>query len=230
MWLGRDRERMVGRFFLENVWSKAHSWDDGNLFFQATYAESKLFGQIDGQPRYSAGGFARGGRDSAMSIWARFLCWLRAWNIMEWAYPTSHARPIHSTRWKVESMPPCCEFVCCQDQRFLPLLHRCVMAVASPVVVLLVDLQLRQQSIPLSFEVPCFAAPTKETERERERSWMIVDEQLDELKNLLMGWNGYFVRSKVQTPSLTGSPSTTKAGMLSQYVENNSLLSFPTWV
>ena len=58
---------------------------------------------------------------------------------------------------------------CCQDQRFLPLLHRCVMAVASPVVVLLVDLQLRQQSIPLSFEVPCFAAPTKETERERER-------------------------------------------------------------
>lgn len=72
------------------------------------------------------------------------------------------------------------EFVCCQDQRFLPLLHRCVMAVASPVVVLLVDLQLRQQSIPLSFEVPCFAAPTKETERERERSWMILDEQLDE--------------------------------------------------
>lgn len=104
------------------------------------------------------------------------LCWLRTWNIMEWAYPTSHARPIHSTRWKVESMPPCCEFVCCQDQRFLPLLHRCVMAVASRVVVLLVDLQLRQQSIPLSFEVPCFAAPTKETERERERdlgwSWM----------------------------------------------------------
>ena len=107
MWRGRDRERMVGRFFLENVWSKAHSWDDGNLFFQATYAESKLFGQIDGQPRYSAGGFARGGRDSAMSIWARFLCWLRAWNIMEWAYPTSHQRPIHITRWKVESMPPC---------------------------------------------------------------------------------------------------------------------------
>jgi len=37
-------------------------------YFQATYAESKLFGQIDCQPGYSAGGFAQGGRDSAMSI------------------------------------------------------------------------------------------------------------------------------------------------------------------
>ncbi len=54
------------------------------------------------------------------------------------------------------------------------------MAVASPVVVLLVDLQLRQQSIPSSFEVPFFAAPTKETERARESTGMILDEQLDE--------------------------------------------------
>ena len=69
-------------------------------------------------------------------------------------------------------------------------------------------------------------------ERDGEREREILDEQLDEFKNLLMGWNGYFVRSKIQTPSLTGSPSTKKAGMLSQYkyVENYSLLSFPTWV
>lgn len=162
-------------------------------YFQATYAESKLFGQnwwstkifswaasprrIEIQPCPSEQGFCVGSGHG-----------------ISWMSIPHFTRKAHSARWKV---PPCCESVCCQDQRFLPLLHRCVMAVASPVVVLLVDLQLRQQSIPLSFEVPCFAAPSKETERERERE--ILDEQLDEFKNLLisawwtfsMGWNGF---------------------------------------
>ena len=182
-------------FFLDNVWSKAYSWDLEPIF-KPTYAESKLFGQIDCQPGFSSvvefGSLARA-RDLAVSISRGF------------SVGSGHGMSIpHFTRKahiKVQgarcvSLRPigvhqliytkCCvsrfQNRYCQDQRFLPLLHRCVMAVASPVVVLLVDLQLRQQSIPSSFEVPFFAAPTKETERARESTGMILDEQLDEFK------------------------------------------------